>query len=99
MGNIVKIMNLKKGGLVSNQCHPAKIGEKKIIAITKEERIETTLKTHKLWTRDPPGKENCLFLKLIEDEAGPADVESNPEVVFKIETILMKKLTKMYGDE
>ncbi len=41
------------------------------------ERQEASLLTHTAWIDNPPGKQNCHFLDLREDEVGPSGVTVN----------------------
>jgi hypothetical protein len=87
MGNLAKMVNGKtRSGPSCNSFYPTKPGEEPKAAITKKERVEATLLTHKAWTRDPKGK-NCHFAELVEDEIGPCGIRIQTDKTFGPEAL------------
>jgi hypothetical protein len=82
-GAIARMMNPKeRTGPTPSNTFPMKPGEPVRQAITDEERIQASTATHEMWIGDPPGKKNCHFLDIINDDVGPHGITINPERIF-----------------
>jgi hypothetical protein len=66
-----------RSGPTASNFYPSKPGEPKRYATNDEEQKEASLLMHTSWMSNPPGKQNCHFLDLIQDDVGPCGVVVN----------------------
>jgi hypothetical protein len=69
-------------GPIAGSFYPTKTGDPIRQARNDKEREEACTSTHQIWMDNPPGKKNCHFLDLTEDEVGPQHMLVNPDKPF-----------------
>jgi len=82
-GSVVRTK--KQSGPVAGRLYPTKPGEPIRRALNDTERKDASIKTHNLWMDNPPGRKNCHFLDIINDDIGPHGVSVNPNKKFDAE--------------
>jgi hypothetical protein len=85
-GQLARMVNPKpRSGPVASRFYPTAPNAPRRRALNDYERKEASILTHELWMDNPPGRKNCHFLDIIQDDVGPCGVNISCDKEFGAE--------------